>query len=74
MPDVTHEAFYEHPACGCRDYDKKPHAHYGERRYIVYRGEKVTIAKSLRKTVGRYWMIANGNLSMVVPGWAKGES
>ena len=53
---------------------KKRHLADGERRYIVYRGEKVTIAKSLRKTVGRYWMIANGNLSMVVPGWAKGES
>jgi hypothetical protein len=27
MPDVTHEAFYDHPGCGCRDYDQKPHAH-----------------------------------------------
>jgi hypothetical protein len=27
MPDVTHEAFYDHPGCGCREHDEKPHAH-----------------------------------------------
>ena len=27
MPGVFHEAFYDHPGCGCRDHDEKPHAH-----------------------------------------------
>ena len=52
---------------------KKRYLADGERRYVVYRGDKLIIAKSLPKTVGRYWMVASGNLSMVVPGWAKGD-
>jgi hypothetical protein len=52
---------------------REAHIKDGQRRYVVRKSGKIVVTKTLPKTVGRYWMVASGNLSMHVPDWAKAD-
>ena len=59
------------PVTAALNQARAEHIATGGKRYVVHKDGGVQVVKRRpAKTVGRYWVIDKGDLSMIVPGWA----